>query len=112
MMITQGSGGSPSPVHRHRNPTVRLDRPRVPPATPRSTVAPPSVRDHEESMTAVSASPADPPTMSSAGTVAPLLPVSLAKGGHLSARVGGSGSRPRSWATRELVGRALGEPAQ
>jgi hypothetical protein len=92
MMITQGSGGSPSPVHRHRNPTVRLDRPRVPPATPRSTVAPPSVRDHEESMTAVSASPADPPTVSSAGTVAPLLPVSLAKGAACQRAWAGAGA--------------------
>jgi hypothetical protein len=79
-MLSRGSGGSPSPAHRHRNPTVCLDWPRVPLATPRSTVAPPSVRDHEESMTAVSASSADPPVASSASTVTPLLPVSLAKG--------------------------------
>jgi hypothetical protein len=77
-MLSRGSGGSPA--HRHRNPAVCLDWPRLPPATPRSTVAPPSVRDHEENMTAVSALLADPPVASSAGTVAPLLPVSLAKG--------------------------------
>jgi hypothetical protein len=70
-MLSRGSGGLSSPAHRHRNPVVRLDRPRVPPATPTSTIAPPSVWDHEESMMAVSASPADPLAASSAGTVAP-----------------------------------------
>jgi hypothetical protein len=94
-MLSRGSGGSPSPAHRH------LDRPRVPPATPRSTIAPPSVRDHEERMTAVSASPADPPAASSAGTVAPLLPVSLAKGPACQRARASAGA-----------GRALGEPAQ
>jgi hypothetical protein len=99
-MLSRGSGGSPSPAHRHRNPVVCLDRPWVPLATPRSTVAPPSVRDHEESMTGVSASPDDPPVASSASTVAPLLPVSLAKGpAYQRARVGvgsGHGHRPRA----------------
>jgi hypothetical protein len=79
-MLSRGSGGSSLPVHRHRNPAVRLDWPWVPLATPRSIVAPPSVRDHEESMMAVLASPADPPMASSVGTVAPLLPITLAKG--------------------------------
>jgi hypothetical protein len=87
-MLSRGSGGSPSPAHRHRSPAVRLDRPRVPPATPRSTIAPPSVRDHEKSMTVVSASPADPPAASSAGIVAPLLLVSLTHGTRLSAARG------------------------
>jgi hypothetical protein len=99
MMLSRGSGGSPSPAHRHRNPVVRLDRPRVPPATPTSTIAPPSVRDHEESMTVVSASPVDPLAASSAGTVTPLLPVSLAKGPacqRVRARAGaGRGHGPR-----------------
>jgi hypothetical protein len=79
-MLSRGSGGSLLPAHRHRNPVVRLNRARVHPATPSTTVAPPSVRDHEESMTVVSASPADPPAVSTTSTVAPLLPVSLAKG--------------------------------
>jgi hypothetical protein len=99
-MLSQGSGGSPSPAHRHRNPVVYLDRPRVPLATPRSTVAPPSIQDHEESMTVVLASPADPPVASSAGTVAPLLPVSLAKGpAYQRVRAGagaGRGHGPRA----------------
>jgi hypothetical protein len=100
MMLRRGSGGSPSPAHRHRNPVVRLDRPRVPPATPRSTVAPPSDRDHEKSMTMVSASPADPLAASSAGIVAPLLHVPLTSGPRLAvARAGGMAvaGHARAW---------------
>jgi hypothetical protein len=99
-MLSRGSGGSPSPTHRHRNPAICLDRPRVPLATPRSTIAPPLVWDHEESMTAVSASPTDPPVASSASTVAPLLPINLAKGpAYQRVRVGagaGHGHGPRA----------------
>jgi hypothetical protein len=100
MMLSRGSGGSPSPAHRHRNPTVRLDLPRVALATPSTTIAPPSVQDHEEGMTVVSASPADPPATSLADTVAPLLPVSLAMGpAYQRARAGvgaGRGRGPRT----------------
>jgi hypothetical protein len=98
-MLSRGSGGSPSSAHRHRNPVVCLDRPWVPLATPTSTIAPPLVQDHEESMTVVSASPANPLAVSSVDTVAPLLPVSLAKGPaceRARARAGaGRGRGPR-----------------
>jgi hypothetical protein len=100
-MLSRGSGGSPSPAHHHRNPAVRLDRPRVPPATPRSTVGPPSVQDHEKSMTVVSALSADPPAASSAGTVAPLLHVPLTSRPRLAvARAGrmAVAGRARAWA--------------
>jgi hypothetical protein len=101
---------SPSPAHHHWNTVVRLDRPRVPPATPRSTIAPPLVRDHEKSVTVVSISPADPPVASSVVTVAPLLLVSLTRGTYSSvARAGGrpSAGRAREQAAGESGPRCL-----
>jgi hypothetical protein len=50
--------------HRHQNPAVHLDRPRVPLATPRATVAHPLVRNSAESMRVASASLAGSPMAS------------------------------------------------
>jgi hypothetical protein len=60
----------------------------------------------------VSASPADPPAVSFAGTDAPLLSVPLTRGPRLSARAGGSMSRPQSRAARACGPRRLGKAAR
>jgi hypothetical protein len=94
--LRQGRRGRSWPAHTAQRRRNRHYRCRALRANHRVTKVPHTVRDHVESTTVVSASPADPPAASSAGTVPPLLPVPLASGPCLSARAGESLSRPRA----------------